>query len=92
MSRSFLQALLRVRHKFTAGSDAPRQRITWCCAQSTTRPSLSIVAVKFANLAIAAADLDADGRVDDVRVSLTGGQIDILNTARSAIDAGDFLF
>ena len=48
--------------------------------------------LKFANLAVAAADLDADGAVDDVRVLLTGGQIDILNTARSAIDAGDFLF
>lgn len=48
--------------------------------------------LKFTNLTIAAADLDADGAADDVRVLLTGGQIDILNTGRSAIDAGDFVF
>lgn len=48
--------------------------------------------LKLANLTIATTALDADGAADDVRVVLTGGQIDILNTARSAIDAGDFLF
>ncbi|MFO1037790.1 MAG: calcium-binding protein [Geminicoccaceae bacterium] len=46
----------------------------------------------FKKLVITAADLDHDGKVDDVSIGLPGGTLEVLNTAKSAIDAGDFLF
>lgn len=46
----------------------------------------------FKKLVITAADLDHDGKVDDISIWLPGGTLEVLNTAKSAIDAGDFLF
>lgn len=48
--------------------------------------------LSFSKLAIKVADVDRDGRSDDVLIKAGGNAIDILNTKLAAIDHGDFLF
>ena len=44
----------------------------------------------FASLKIGAADVDNDGRYDDVLIQTHGQSIGLVNTAASSIDRGDF--